>query len=107
MRHSDIKLTSKVYTDETQLPINDAIKSLPRLGKHTQIRAQISGAEGPNVSQAVATEGAECGEQRAGVTSETDAFCRVVSLPAPYGEGERAKRFELSTSSLARKCSTT
>ncbi len=59
MRHSDMKLTAKVYTDETQLPICDAIKSLPRLGKYTQIRAQISGAEGRNVSQAVAKAGAE------------------------------------------------
>lgn len=28
MRHSDLKLTAKFYTDETQLPIYDAIKSL-------------------------------------------------------------------------------
>ena len=33
MRHSDIKLTAKVYTDETKLPIYDSIKNLPRLGK--------------------------------------------------------------------------
>ncbi len=32
MRHSDIKLTAKVYTDEMQLPVYDSIKSLPRLG---------------------------------------------------------------------------
>jgi integrase len=31
MRHSDMKLTAKVYTDETQLPIYDAIKGLPWL----------------------------------------------------------------------------
>ncbi len=106
MRHSDMKLTAKVYTDETQLPIYEAIKSLPRLGKYTQIRAQISGAEGRNVSQAVATVGGECGEQKADFTSENGASCRLVSLPAPCGEGERAKRFELSTFSLATRCST-
>ena len=50
MRHSDIKLTAKVYTEETQLPIYDSIKGLPRLLDHTQIRAQISGAEGQNVA---------------------------------------------------------
>ena len=106
LRHSDIKLTAKVYTDETQLPIYEAIKSLPRLGKYTQIRAQISGAEGRNVSQAVATDDAECGEQNAAFTSENDAACRVSSLPAANGQGERAKRFELSTFSLATRCST-
>ena len=31
MRHSDIKLTAKVHTDESQLPIYDSIKNLPRL----------------------------------------------------------------------------
>src|ERR1035437_588060 len=55
MRHSDIKLTAKVYTDETQLPIYDSIKNLPRLGGYTQIRAQISGAEGQNGAQPVAS----------------------------------------------------
>jgi hypothetical protein len=51
MRHSDIKLTAKVYTDETQLPIYDSIKNLPRLRAHTQIRAQILGANGQNEAQ--------------------------------------------------------
>jgi len=53
MRHSDIKLTAKVYTDEMQLPIYDAIKNLPRLDAlpgYTQIRAQISGGKGQTVS---------------------------------------------------------
>jgi hypothetical protein len=55
MRHSDIKLTAKVYTDETQLPIYDSIKELPKLlPGYTQIRAQISGSEGQNVALWVA-----------------------------------------------------
>ena len=59
MRHSDIRLTAKVYTDEMQLPIYDAIKSCRGLG-YTQIRAQILGADGQNVSQTGATgEGIE------------------------------------------------
>jgi hypothetical protein len=57
MRHSDIKLIAKVYTNETQLPIYDAIKGLPRLLDHIQIRAQISGATRQNVANAGA-----CGE---------------------------------------------
>jgi hypothetical protein len=55
MRHSDIKLTAKVYTDESQLPIYDSIKGLPRLLGSTQIRAQISGAEGQNGARPVAS----------------------------------------------------
>ena len=63
MRHSDIKLTAKVYTDETQLPVYEAIRGLPRLLDHTQIRAQISGAAGQNVAQAgAASEGKDSAE---------------------------------------------
>jgi hypothetical protein len=52
MRHSDIRLTAQVYTDEMQLPIYDAIKNLPRLDAgpgYTQIRAQILGGDGQTV----------------------------------------------------------
>jgi hypothetical protein len=60
LRHSDIKLTARVYTDETQLPIYEAIKGLPRLLDHTQMRAQILGATGQNVAKAGASsEGKE------------------------------------------------
>ena len=51
LRHSDIKLTSKVYTDESQLPIYQTIKILPRLGVYTQIRAQILGGKGRKWTQ--------------------------------------------------------
>ncbi|MGO8699454.1 MAG: tyrosine-type recombinase/integrase [Limisphaerales bacterium] len=56
MRHSDIKLTAKVYTDEMQLPIYDAIKNLPRLDAvpgYTQIRAQIQGNDGRDLTHVV------------------------------------------------------
>lgn len=54
LRHSDIKLTSRVYTDESQLPIYEAIRNLPRLVDHTQIRAQIPDTLGRDVSLVVA-----------------------------------------------------
>ena len=54
MRHKTIRQTDG-YTDETQLPIYDAIKGLPRLPGYTQIRAQISGPEGQSVAQTVAS----------------------------------------------------
>jgi len=53
MRHSELQETVKGYTDETQLPIYEAIKNLPRLQKCTHRYAQILGAEGQNVSWAV------------------------------------------------------
>jgi hypothetical protein len=72
MRHSGIKLTAKVHTDETQLPVYESIKNLPRLG-HTQIRAQISGQEGQNGAQPVAaSEGVEPQE-----TSDNGGFVSV------------------------------
>jgi len=97
MRHSDLKLTAKVYTDETLLPIYDSIKNLPRLGC-TQIRAQISGPVGQNASQPVTvSQGTETHE-----TGCLDAVCPGLSLPVAEMEMERAKGFEPSTFTLAR-----
>jgi len=92
MRHSDIKLTSKVYTDESQLPIYDSIKNLPRLEACTQIRAQISGAEGQNGAQPVASsEGVKPHE-----SPVNGGLCPVLSLPVANSEVERAKGIEPS-----------
>jgi len=97
MRHSDMKLTAKVYTDETQLPIYDAIKRLPRLLDHTQIRAQISGAAGQNVAQAgAASEGKERAE-----TPVNGGVCHALACADAMGQMERAKGFEPSTLTLA------
>ena len=92
MRHSDIKLTSKVYTDETQLPIYDSIKDLPRLGDYTQIRAQILGSDGQNVAQADATdEGTDADK-----AIENTGDCRVVAQTGAEATVERAKGIEPS-----------
>ena len=99
MRHSDIKLTAKVYTDETQLPIYDSIKNLPRLSGYTQIRAQISGAEGQNVAQADAkNEGAETAKPivNGGGLSRSGAFGRRKRSGA--GEGNRTLVWSLENS---------
>jgi hypothetical protein len=90
MRHSDMKLTAKVYTDETQLPIYEAIKGLPRLLDHTQIRAQISGAGGQNVARAgAASEGN--GHAK---TPVNGGVCRALAQADAMGQMERAKGFE-------------
>jgi hypothetical protein len=93
MRHSDIKLTAKVYTDETQLPIYDAIKNLPRLNgveKNTQIRAQNSGARGQNVAQADAV----CGGVKAHETPVNGWVCRGLAQPVAVSVVERVKGIE-------------
>jgi len=54
MRHSDPKLTGKVYLTESLLPTKETVRNLPALMSvpgYAQIYAQISGAEGRNVSQ--------------------------------------------------------
>lgn len=63
MRHSDPKLTAKVYTDPKHLPTFSAVKSLPWLsatndgenGTHPQIAPQKSGTERLFLSHAVTT----------------------------------------------------
>jgi integrase len=99
MRHSDIKLTAKVYTDETQLPIYDAVKNLPRLREpnYTQIRAQISGAEGQNVAR----PGAECEGTKSDSTLVNGGVCLGLAPLDVKKEMERAKGFEPSTLTLA------
>jgi integrase len=92
MRHSDIKLTAKVYTEETQLPIYDSIKGLPRLLDHTQIRAQISGAEGQNVAHVGAmNKGVEPHE-----TIGNGWLCPALSQSVALPEMERVKGIEPS-----------
>jgi hypothetical protein len=93
MRHSDIKLTSKVYTDEMQLPIYDAIKNLPRLDggpAYTQIRAQNLGGNGQNGSHPVAING----ESKAHETLENKGDSRCLTQPVATGLLERVKGIE-------------
>jgi hypothetical protein len=97
MRHSDMKLTAKVYTDETRLPIYEAIKGLPRLLDYTQIRAQISGSEGQNLAQPVAEPEALNGAK----PSVNGGDCPILAGCDANGELERAKGFEPSTLTLA------
>ena len=92
LRHSDIKLTSKVYTDESQLPIYDAIKNLPRLGNYTQIRAQISGGDGRDVTQSDSKKERDEREQEVG----GQGFGRTLTHPVTNGQKQRVKGIEPS-----------
>ena len=98
MRHSDFKLTN-AYTDERQLAGYEMLKGLPRLDAgYTQIRAQISGAEGQNESRAVAAVKTEELTQHLAA----DAVGRVLSQVVAVTEVERAKGFEPSIPTFAR-----
>jgi hypothetical protein len=72
------------------LPIYEAIKGLPRLLDHTQIRAQIPGAAGQNVAKAgAASEGKEHAE-----TPVNGGVCHALAHAGAMREMERAKGFE-------------
>jgi len=93
MRHSDIRLTSKVYTDETQLPVYDSIKNLPRLGGCTHRYAQISDFNGQNMSQAGAKGEATPAQENAVNTG----VWRRLALSDSENKLERAKGIEPSS----------
>ncbi|MGH7989208.1 MAG: tyrosine-type recombinase/integrase [Limisphaerales bacterium] len=96
MRHQTIRQTDG-YTDETQLPIYDAIKNLPSLGVCAQIRAQILVQNGQNMSQPVSvSEGSK--SERAPVN---DRVCLGLAPLVAEVKLERAKGFEPSTLTLA------
>jgi hypothetical protein len=57
MRHSDLRLTMKTYTDATRLPTADAIDSLPGLNTGcSQLCSQKMFPDSPSKSQAVPAE---------------------------------------------------
>jgi len=74
MRHSDPKLTAKVYTDPKHLPTFSAVESLPWLtvtndsedGTHPQIAPQKSDAEGLFLSHTVTTAANDNASEPAG-----------------------------------------
>src|SRR5208283_1335560 len=96
MRHSDIKLTAKVYTDEMQLPIYDAIKNLPRLDAmtgYTQIYAQNLGGKGETVSHPDVKSGES--KQTESLANKGDSRC--LAEPVARCQMERVKGIEPSS----------
>jgi hypothetical protein len=95
MRHSDIRLTAQVYTDEMQLPIYDAIKNLPRLDAvpgYTQIRAQNIGGDGQNGAHPVAKNGGSNHVET--IANQGDSRC--LAQPVATCQLERVKGIEPS-----------
>jgi hypothetical protein len=113
MRHSDRKLTDKLYTDASHLPLAQAVDALPAFSlPQTQTRTQndthdpVAGGR----EQAPRVVSSECV-----VCVHTAQVLESVALghektrgdfSTRFSEMERAKRLELSTSTLARWCST-
>ena len=108
MRHSDYKLTLKAYTDESHLQLVKAMDSLPSFkvpDRSAQLTAQNPVVSGQSESQAVAKRlDAELSQVISAVASGHKNAPSVG--PRRIGKMERAKRLELSTSTLARWCST-
>ncbi len=112
MRHRDLKTTMSVYTHPELLPLAQGVALLPSFSlnagdapKDTQRGTQKSASSGHEQSEAVATS----------QTSSTSQVIEAVVVgyektpgvaTGRFAEMERAKRFELSTSTLARWCST-
>jgi len=53
MRHSDRKLTDKIYTDSNLLPVGEVIRNLPDEEPLIEILTEISGKSGQNGSNSV------------------------------------------------------
>src|SRR5947207_2223713 len=87
LRHSDIRLTANVYTDESQLPIYEAIKNLPRLVDYTQIRAQISDGE----KRGVTRRDAKGGGKKQAEEIDSEVLRRAVAHAVASGTRERVK----------------
>jgi integrase len=107
MRHSESRLTEKVYTDASHLPLRAAVDKLPSLtlpanSLHNSLATVVSGQAGTSAG----TSG------RVKPFPQGTAYGVLGHKKAPSGsprrlvELERAKRLELSTSTLARWCST-
>ncbi len=111
-RHSDLKLTMRVYTDADRLGLDHATALLPSfgIGKRAaqgaaQIAAQTAVISGLLLSSAVATGHSSKLPQ----TPDSDASSHEKApsvVPRRLSKMEREKRLELSTSTLARWCST-
>ena len=109
MRHSDLKLTAKVYTDELLLPVSEAVKRLPRLKIEAPALAfspPVMAPETGNGCQTVSRVGANWRGSEQSQLLENQGENEDLSPLEAYIKMERVKRFELSTSTLARLRST-
>ena len=93
MRHSDLRLTHKTYTDASLLPLAEAVEKLPRFTKDdTQIRTQSLGTAVPEA----ASDGTESETGDAHESLVTVGESHVASLSgAEWQKGEVVPRLGL------------
>ena len=108
MRHSESRLTEKVYTDASHLPLQPALNALPSLKVPEECTPRRTPPGDFSGLFASRTDNAGHNDQltevpRIGALGHKKAPCDITGR---FLKMERAKRLELSTSSLARKCST-
>ncbi len=100
MRHSDMKLTAKVYTDEALLPLNEAVLRLPAL-HFPQIAPQIAPQnavpERLSVSQAVRIS-KNAVQLQASDSEQLDSHNPILSLAVQLVKMVRDAGFEPATS---------
>lgn len=130
MRHSDMKLTMGVYTDVAQLPVIQETARLPSFqipaettGKESvlvstrtdsvsidaQLSAQRGAQTGVSTGPGQSSPGADMQQSRVSNSLENGALGHEEAPTVTsrrFSQMERAKRLELSTSTLARWCST-
>ena len=108
MRHSESRLTEKVYTDASHLPLQPALDALPSLNVpeiSTPQRTPAGVFSGHSESSPVTTRHESPISQV--VAHDTSRHEKAPSVrTGRLVKMERAKRLELSTSTLARWCST-
>jgi len=108
MRHSESRLTERVYTDASHLPLQPALASLPslKIAQTCTLPRTLSGDSPRLLRATVDTEGQRKQEADLlhGVAFGHEKAPQVT--PRRLMKMERAKRLELSTSTLARWCST-
>jgi integrase len=107
-RHSDLKLTMRVYTDSDRLGLDRAMALLPsiKMPKHAaQLTAQAGAVSGLSESPSVASS--QAGQLLQFAVPDASRHEKAPGvITGRFHEMEREKRLELSTSTLARWCST-
>jgi integrase len=83
MRHSDRRLTDKIYTDENLLGTSEAVAALPSFASQpSQIASQSLGAEGQSQSRPVAAYGGV----KAVKSTANKGESHVLTLPVTLGQ---------------------
>jgi integrase len=110
MRHSDLNLTMKVYTDAKQLPVDEGFRSLPAFVAHdsnTQIRTQIPDPNRLEPSQIVAPFDNQSSPQIVGPETHSDTQRRKSTQMDRVRDLAPEVGFEPTTNRLTADRSTT